>query len=76
MKVDGTCGYADKEGFKCGTGDEFSVFNILTRKKLKLKERPLIVMDSGLFEYNNYSHNEACSRVSNLSKNTSDFTIL
>jgi len=45
MEVDSTCGYADKEGFRCGTGDEFSVFNILTREKLKLKERPLIFMD-------------------------------
>jgi len=45
MEIDSTCGYADKEGFRCGTGDEFSVFNILTREKLKLKERPLIFMD-------------------------------
>ncbi|MEA3491300.1 MAG: polysaccharide deacetylase family protein [Campylobacterota bacterium] len=45
MKVDSTCGYADKEGFRCGTGDEFSVFNILSREKLRLRERPLIYMD-------------------------------
>jgi hypothetical protein len=45
MKIDSTCGYADREGFRCGTGNEFSVFNILSRKKLKLKERPLIFMD-------------------------------
>jgi hypothetical protein len=43
--VDSTCGYADKEGFRCGTGYEFSVFNILTRKKLNLKEKPLTYMD-------------------------------
>lgn len=52
MEIDSTCGYADREGFRCGTGDEFSVFNILTRKKLKLKERPLIFMDSSYYEYN------------------------
>lgn len=45
MEIDSTCDYADREGFRCGTGDEFSVFNILTRKKLKLKERPLVYMD-------------------------------
>jgi len=45
MKWDSTCGYADREGFRCGTGDEFSVFNILTKEKLKLKERPLLYMD-------------------------------
>jgi len=45
FEIDSTAGYADKEGFRCGTGDAYSVFNILTRKRLKLKERPLIVMD-------------------------------
>lgn len=45
MQTDSTCGYADKEGFRCGTGEEYSVFNILTRKKLKLKERALIFME-------------------------------
>jgi len=52
MLVDSTCGYADKEGFRCGTGDKFSVFNILTRKKLKLKERPLVFMDDNHYSYN------------------------
>lgn len=45
LKIDSTCGYADREGFRCGTGDEFSVFNILERKQLELKERPLIFME-------------------------------
>jgi hypothetical protein len=45
MQIDSSCGYADREGFRCGTGDEFSVFNILSREKLRLKERPLIYMD-------------------------------
>jgi hypothetical protein len=58
MKVDSTCGYADKEGFRCGTGNEFSVFNILTRQKLNLKERPLIYMDNTLFNYQNYNEFE------------------
>jgi hypothetical protein len=48
MQIDSTCGYADREGFRCGTGDEFSTFNILTRKRLRLKERPLIIMDTTL----------------------------
>jgi len=48
MQIDSTCGYADREGFRCGTGDDFSVFNILTRKKLNLKERPLVIMECTL----------------------------
>ena len=51
LEVDSTCGYADKEGFRCGTGDEFSVFNILSREKLKLKERPLVYMDDSHYSY-------------------------
>ncbi|RLA83041.1 MAG: hypothetical protein DRG78_05530 [Epsilonproteobacteria bacterium] len=76
MKVDSTCGYADKEGFRCGTGNEFSVFNILTREKLKLKERPLVVMDCSLFDYNNNSYSEAKNNIERMQKQTKDFTML
>jgi len=58
MEVDSTCGYADMEGFRCGTGNEFSVFNILTREKLKLKERPLIYMDDNRFKGNRIYNEE------------------
>lgn len=68
METDSTCGYADCEGFRCGTGDEFSVFNVLTRKKLKLKEKPLIIMDGTLFGYRKYSYEEALNTVLNLKK--------
>lgn len=74
MQLDSTCGYADKEGYRCGTGHEFSVFNILTRKKLKLKERALLVMDGTLFAYNDYKNNYI-DKVLDL-KNNSGFTIL
>jgi hypothetical protein len=48
MQIESTCVYADREGFRCGTSDEFSTFNVLTRKKLRLKEMPLVIMDSTL----------------------------
>jgi len=48
MQIESTCAYVEKEGFRCGTSDEFSTFNVLTRKKLSLKERPLVIMDSTL----------------------------
>jgi len=74
--VDSTCGYADKEGYRCGTGSEFSVFNILSREKLKLKERALIVMDCSLFDYQGMTYREAESVINKLRKNTSITTIL
>jgi peptidoglycan/xylan/chitin deacetylase (PgdA/CDA1 family) len=51
MVWDSTLSYADKEGFRCGVCYEYSVFNILTRKKLNLKEKPLIVMDGSFTNY-------------------------
>ena len=68
MKVDSTCGYADKEGFRCGTGDKFTVFNILTREKLNLKERSLVFMDDNHHSYNDISIDESYERVKSLIK--------
>lgn len=51
MEWESTLSYADKEGFRCGVCYPFSVFNVLTRKKLKLKEKPLIVMDGTFVNY-------------------------
>jgi hypothetical protein len=66
LQLDSTCGYAEQEGFRCGTADEFSVFNILTREKLKLKERPLIFMDVNHHSYNDISFDESYTRVAKL----------
>jgi len=51
MVWDSTMGYAEKSGFRCGVCYEYSVFNILTREKLKLKEMPLLVMDGTYITY-------------------------
>ena len=45
MEWGSSMNYSGKDGFRCGICYPFSVFNILTQKKLSLKERPLIVMD-------------------------------
>lgn len=51
MMLDSTLCYPEKEGFRCGTCYEFSTFNILTRKPLRLKESPLIIMDTSFIAY-------------------------
>ena len=51
MSWDSTLCYADREGFRCGVCYEYSLFNILSRKKLNLKERPLIVMEGSFATY-------------------------
>ena len=66
MKWDSTVGYADKEGFRCGVCYEYSVFNILKRKKLKLKEKPLIVMEASFIYQNNISAELMEEEITNL----------
>lgn len=51
LDKDHTLGFAEKEGFRCGTCYSYSVYNFLTRKKLKLKESPLIFMEVSVTEY-------------------------
>jgi len=55
MAVDSTAGYADAEGFRCGTGDLFSTFDVRRRRTLRLKERPLIIMEGTLAAYRKLS---------------------
>lgn len=55
MDYDSTLSYAEELGFRCGVCYEYSVFNILTRQKLRLKEKPLIVMEVTLASYKGLS---------------------
>ena len=45
MDYDSTLGFADSAGFRCGTCYEYPVYDCFKRKKLRLKERPLIAME-------------------------------
>ena len=48
---DSTLGYADQVGFRAGTCREYPLFDLLDRRQLALRERPLIVMDRTLSDY-------------------------
>lgn len=48
LQYDSTLSYADLAGFRCGVCYEFPVFNLKTRQALRLRERPLIVMDQSI----------------------------
>lgn len=58
MNIDSTLGYHDHEGFRCGTGDLFYVFDFVERRQLNIQERPLIIMDTTLRHYRKCSHDE------------------
>jgi len=48
LKVDSSMSYISRGGFRAGVCYDYSVFNILKRKKLKLKQQPLIAMETAL----------------------------
>lgn len=45
LNYDSTLGFAGKAGFRCGTAYEFHPFDIKSEVKLKIREKPLIVME-------------------------------
>jgi hypothetical protein len=47
---DSTLIFAEQSGFRCGTCQEYSMFDLLSRKPLKLKQRPLINMECTIIE--------------------------
>jgi uncharacterized protein DUF7033 len=55
LQTDSTAGYADSEGFRCGTGDQFPTFDVRRRRALRLRELPLIVMEGTLAGYRGMS---------------------
>ena len=82
LKYDTTLSFADHIGFRCGICYEYPVFNVITRKALQLRERPLLVMEcSGLDKnYMNLSTEDMLKRVlaigAKCKKYYGDFVIL
>jgi hypothetical protein len=59
-------GYADHEGFRCGTCYPFRPFDIEQNREMKIKEVPLIVMDQTLRRYRKLSPDQAEERIMQL----------
>jgi len=66
MEWDSTLGYADREGFRCGTCYEYSPFDIINRRRLKLKEKPLIAMESSFVYQLNVTPQYMEKKIQNL----------
>jgi hypothetical protein len=45
LDYDITLSYADRPGFRCGTCFEYPMFDSVEQRALKLRQRPLIVME-------------------------------
>lgn len=80
IPFDSSMTFAGHVGFRCGVCYPFPVFNLETRKQLKLIEHPLIVMDGTLYEYMGLSHGEALPVIKKLAdeckKYNGEFVIL
>jgi hypothetical protein len=48
LDYDSSVGYADDVGFRCGTCREYTVYELVERRPLQLRERPLVVMECAL----------------------------
>ncbi len=68
LAYDSTLSYADHAGFRCGTCYEYPVFNVQSRKALKLRERPLIAMEGTLLEYMNLNREKAAEAMLSLKR--------
>jgi hypothetical protein len=73
---DSTLSFADKSGFRCGTSREYTMFDLVERKPLKLKQRPLINMECTILDnqYENYGYSdEALNRFKYFKELTSKY---
>ncbi len=64
MQVDSTLGYADQIGFRCGICYDYPVFDIINQKTLHLYERPLIMMEVTLVNYQKLTVNQSLNTLS------------
>jgi hypothetical protein len=80
LAYDSTLSYAQQVGFRCGCCYEYPVMNLHTRQRLKLRERPLVVMEDTLLAYMGCSLEVAEQKVNDLiatcRRYQGDFTFL
>jgi hypothetical protein len=68
LVYDSSMGYADYEGFRCGTCHPFRPFDVEQNREMKITEVPLIVMDQTLRRYRKLSPDQAEEQIMQLAK--------
>jgi uncharacterized protein DUF7033 len=80
LAYDATVGFSSIAGFRAGCCYEFPVFNLLARRELRLRERPLIAMEVALLDRQRLVHDEAVEQLVLLARRCrlfgGDFTLL
>lgn len=65
---DSSLGFAEHEGFRCGTCHDYYLFDLKNDRISTVMERPLIIMEQTLFTYQNYTVSEAYDSMIKLYK--------
>jgi hypothetical protein len=52
LEYDSSLSFADHAGFRCGVSYEYTTFDFIERKRLKVKEKPLLIMEKTLLKRN------------------------
>ena len=76
LDYDSTLGFPDHAGFRCGTCYPFTVYDLEQRKKLRIREKPLIVMDTTVIDSQYMGMgltNDAVNYILNLKKACQSF---
>jgi hypothetical protein len=68
LTYDSTMGYADQEGFRCGTCHPFRPFDVEQNRELDLWEWPLVVMDCTLYKYRKLAPEQGEARMLELAQ--------
>ena len=80
LTYDSTIGYSSIGGFRAGCCYEFPVYDLQSRRELRLRERPLVVMEVDLLDRQRLSHDQVVERVAELRERCrlygGDFTLL
>jgi len=68
FEYDSTVGYADHEGFRCGTCHPFKPYDIENDREIDILEFPLITMDGTLRDYRELSCDEGFNIIMSLAE--------
>ena len=63
---DYTIGYAEREGFRCGTCHPYPLYDIANDRPLQVTEHPLIAMDGTFLQYRKFTPEQALQKIRQL----------
>jgi Family of unknown function (DUF7033) len=77
LAYDSSLGYSSDPAFRCGTCYEYPAFDLLARRRLALRERPLIVMEQSAIDHGSTAPIETIDRMRERCRTFGgDFTLL